>query len=330
MIWENPEWFFAFLLLPLILVVQWWYHKTRRAPAMIFSRNKNLLALGRGWKSAGRYGIYAGQFISAILIILALARPQLENITIEEKVDGIDIVLVLDISSSMLAEDLKPNRFTAVNEVATDFVQRRVHDRIGLVVFARESITLVPPTLDHRLVLMQLDQMSMDILQDGTAIGMGLATAANRLEDSDAETRVIVLLTDGENNAGEIDPITSSDIAAAMGIRLYTIGASTGAETAPYPIDDPVFGRRYYNIRVEIDEPMLTEMAAKTGGRYFRARDNRELEAVYNEIDQLERSQIDEIVYRDRVDKYHLFLFPGVGLLLLSLLLDRTLLRTDF
>lgn len=330
MIWENPEWFFLFAALPVVIFLQWWLLKSKRISAMLFSRSDTLGELQKGWRSYGFYTIPLFQWVAFSLIIIALARPQLENVTIEKQVEGIDIVLVIDISSSMLAEDLKPNRFIAVREVAKDFVNRRTNDRIGLVVFARESITLVPPTLDHRLVSQQLEQMDMGIVRDGTAIGMGVATAANRLRDSDATSRVIVLLTDGENNSGEIDPITSSDIAQALGIRLYTIGASTGAETAPYPVDDPIFGRRYYNVRVAIDEPMLTEMAEKTGGRYFRARDNRELEEVYREIDRLETSQIDEIIYRDRVDLYPRFLFPGIALLFLSLILDKTIFRTEF
>ncbi len=329
MIWENPEWFLALLALPVLAFIQWWYGKNRRMPSMVFSRSSTLSGVQSGWRVYGFFGMLGIQYIALMLIIIALARPQNENVRVEQNVEGIDIVLVIDISSSMLAEDMQPNRFIAVREVAKDFVRRRIHDRIGLVVFARESITLVPPTLDHRLVQNQLELMDMGIVRDGTAIGMGVATAVNRLRDSEAENRVIVLLTDGENNAGEIDPITSSQMAAAMGIRLYTIGASTGAETAPYPIDDPVFGRRYYNIRVEIDEQMLTEMAHNTGGRYFRARDNRELEQVYREIDTLETSVIDEIIYRDRVDRYSLFLFPGVSLLLLGFILDKTLFRTE-
>lgn len=328
MIWEHPEWFLALLLIPVLLAAQWWYQKTRRRSSMVFSRNQTIAEIEQSWKSRGLHFVQAGQVIALILIIIALARPQKENVTVEQSVEGIDIVLVIDISSSMLAEDLKPNRFIAVQNVAQDFVGARPNDRIGLVVFARESLTLVPPTLDHRLVHNQLDLMDMGIVRDGTAIGMGVATAVNRLRDSEAESRVIVLLTDGENNAGEIDPITSSEIAAALGIRLYTIGASTEG-TAPYPIDDPVFGRRYYNIRVDIDEPMLTEMAEKTGGRYFRARDTQELQQVYSDIDKMETSVIEEIIYRDREDRYVLFLLPGVGLLLLSLLLDRTVFRTE-
>lgn len=327
MIWENPEWFIALAVIPIILLMNWWYRRTRRAPAVLFSRTATLAEVESGWRVFGAYGITVMNMAALVLIVLALARPQQENVTIERSVEGIDIVLVIDISSSMLAEDLKPNRFIAVKNVADEFVGRRANDRIGLVVFARESITLVPPTLDHRLVRNQLDMMDMGIVRDGTAIGMGVATAINRLRDSDADTRVIVLLTDGENNAGEIDPITSSEMAAALGIRLYTIGASTEG-TAPYPVDDPVFGRRYFNIRVDIDEPMLTEMAEKTGGRYFRARSTEELDMVYREIDRLETSVIEEVIYTDRQDRYQLFLFPGVLLLLLSLILDRTILRT--
>jgi Ca-activated chloride channel family protein len=196
------------------------------------------------------------------------------------------------------------------------------------VVFARESITLVPPTLDHRLLHNQLDLMDMGIVRDGTAIGMGVATAVNRLRESEAESRVIILLTDGENNAGEIDPITSAEIARALGIRLYTIGAS-GEGAAPYPIDDPVFGRRYLRVPIDIDEPMLTRMAEMTGGSYFRARDSRELIQVYDEIDQMETTSFEEDFYIDVAERYGRFLMTGAALLILSLLLEQTWLKRD-
>ncbi len=329
MIWLNPEWLIALLIIPLLIAAEWWWYSRKQTPAMIFSRTDAFTEIPTGIRTRLWWLIPLFRLFSVILIILALARPQEENVRIERSVDGIDIILVIDISSSMLAEDLQPNRFLAVKQVAQNFVRQRSNDRIGVVVFARESITLVPPTLDHRLVHNQIDMMDMGIVRDGTAIGMGVATAVNRLRGSEAESRVIILLTDGENNAGEIDPVTSAEIARALGIRLYTIGAS-GETSAPYPVDDPVFGRRYLSIPIEIDEPMLTEMAQMTGGRYFRARDSRELSEVYNEIDRLETTAFEEDFYMDVVDRYPRFLFPGVFLLMLSLLLEKTWLRNDF
>lgn len=329
MIWEHPEWFFALLLLPFLGVLQWWWLRKKRLPTLLFSRTAAFDELGGGWRSIGYYGLWAAKGLGLGLIILALARPQEENVRIEREVEGIDIMVVIDISSSMLAEDMRPNRFVAVQRVAQDFVRQRPDDRIGLTVFARESLTLVPPTLDHRLVHNQIELMDMDVVRDGTAIGMGVATAANRLRDSDAESRVIILLTDGENNAGEIDPITSAEIARAMGMRLYTIGASSEGPTAPYPIDDPVFGRRYLSIPIEIDTKMLTEMAEMTGGRYFRARDRDELRQVYLEINELETTSFEEHIFTDVKDLYHRFLFPGIALLLLGFSLERTWLRSE-
>ncbi|MCH8556398.1 MAG: VWA domain-containing protein [Balneolia bacterium] len=329
MIWLNPEWFLALLIIPVLILVEWMWSRQKRTSSLLFSRTAAFKELNAGIRAKAALFLPWLKYIALALIIIAMARPQEENVRIERSVEGIDIVLVIDISSSMLAEDMQPNRFLAVKEVAQNFVRRRTNDRIGVVVFARESITLVPPTLDHRLVQNQIDMLDMGIVRDGTAIGMGVATAVNRLRDSDATSRVIILLTDGENNAGEIDPLTSAEIARTLGIRLYTIGAS-GEGSAPYPIDDPIFGRRYLTIPIDIDEPMLTTMAEKTGGRYFRARDNRELNQVYNDIDQLETTEFEEEFFIDVVDRYPRFLASGLGLLLLVLMLEQSWLRRDF
>lgn len=197
------------------------------------------------------------------------------------------------------------------------------------MVFARESFTVVPPTLDYNLLQHQLDQVDLGMVRDGTAIGMGLATAVNRLRNSDAESRVIILLTDGENNAGEIDPLTAGELAATFGLRVYTIGASTDARTAPYPVQDPIRGTRYHDIRVEIDEEMMRTIAETTGGRYFRATDNETLEQVYREIDEMEQSEFEEIVYYEFADLYQGFLGWGMLLLILSFVCDRWLFRIE-
>jgi Ca-activated chloride channel homolog len=328
MTWVNPEWFWALTLLPVLALLQYWHYRKRRLAQVVYSDVSDLKKLPGNWRSIGNWLTYVTQLLSIVLIIVALARPQMRNTVIERFAEGIDIMLVIDISSSMLAEDLKPNRLIAVKNVAEEFVNRRQNDRIGLSVFAREAITLVPPTLDYRLVRQQLRTLDLGIVKDGTAIGVGVATAVNRLRNSEAESKVIVLLTDGENNAGEIDPITSAQLARTYNIRMYTIGASTEG-TAPYPVEDPVFGRRYYNIRVDIDEPMLTEMAEMTGGIYFRALDTDGLRRVYTEIDELERTDIEEIIYIDRKELYYQFLFPGILFLTLSIFFDRFLFRMD-
>ena len=328
MTWVNPEWLWALALLPVLALLQYWHYKKRRLSQVVYSDVSDLKKLPGNWRSIGSWLTYATQLVSIILIVVSLARPQVRNTVVERFSEGIDIMLVIDISSSMLAEDLKPNRLLAVKNVAEEFVNRRQNDRIGLSVFAREAITLVPPTLDYRLVRQQLRTLDLGIVKDGTAIGVGVATAVNRLRNSEADSKVIILLTDGENNAGEIDPITSAQLAQTYSIRMYTIGASTEG-TAPYPVEDPVFGRRYYNIRVDIDEPMLTEMAEMAGGQYFRALDTEGLRQIYSEIDELERTDIEEIIYIDREELYHQFLFPGILFLTLSIFFDRFLFRMD-
>ncbi len=329
MVWDNPVWFWALMIIPVILWMQYRYYKRRQVAFMTFSDTSDLDVISGNWCS---YGVFAGFFLQLVaigLIITALARPQEEQVYTDRHSEGIDIMLVLDISSSMLAEDMNPNRLIAVKEVASNFIDRRESDRIGLVVFARESFTVLPPTLDHNLLQHQLDQVDLGMVRDGTAIGMGLATAVNRLRESDAESRVIVLLTDGENNAGEIDPITAGELAATFGLRVYTIGASTDARTAPYPVRDPIRGTRYHEIRVEIDEEMMQTIAERTGGRYFRATDNETLELVYREIDELERSEFEETVFQEFSDRYQTFLTWGAILLLLSVACDRWLFRTE-
>lgn len=329
MIWEQPLWFAALLLVPMLLWWQYRLFRQRQIPLLTFSDTSDLVFLRGNWRARGIFAAPILQAAAVTLLILALARPQQENVYVDRNVEGVDIMLVIDISSSMLAEDLQPNRLIAVKEVAGQFIQRRESDRIGITVFARESFTMVPPTLDYQLLLQQLDQIDLGMVRDGTAIGMGLATAVNRLRASDASSRVIVLLTDGENNAGEIDPLTAGELAAAYGITVYTIGASTDAETAPYPVHDPVRGTRYHQIRVEIDEQMMRTIAENTGGRYFRATDNESLEQVYREIDRMEQSAFEEVVYSERVDRHMPLLAWGMLLLLVSFACEKWLFRVD-
>ncbi|MDI6401261.1 VWA domain-containing protein [Balneolaceae bacterium ANBcel3] len=329
MVWDNPYWFLALLLIPGILWAQYRYYKQLWLPFMTYSDLTDLDSIRGNWRAYGAFAGFILQLIAVILIITALARPQEEQTYTERLVEGIDIMLVIDISSSMLAEDMQPNRLIAVKDVASEFVDRRESDRIGVVVFAREAFTLVPPTLDYALVQKQLERVDLGMTRDGTAIGMGLATAVNRLRNSDAESRVIILLTDGENNAGEIDPLTAGELASTFGIRVYTIGASSDARTAPYPVHDPIRGTRYHQIRIEIDEDMMRTIAESTGGRYFRATDNRSLSQVYREIDDLERTEFEEIVYHEYIDRHQNLLTWGIFLLFTAFLCDRWLFRID-
>lgn len=324
--WSNPEWFWALLLIPVILGFYLFRFFTKKRATLVFSSVESLTGLSGNWK-AHFHWVGLLLFLCGItFLILALARPQNKLTTIERNAEGIDIVMVLDMSSSMRAEDLKPNRFEAARDVAKQFVDKRISDRIGLVTFAMKSFTVCPPTLDYRLMKQLLDEVEMGIIEDGTAIGMGIATAINRLKDSEAKSKIIILLTDGQNNAGEIDPVTAADLAVTYGIKIYTIGAGTRG-TAPYPVQDPIFGRRYQNIQVNIDEEMLTSVAELSGGRYYRATDTEQLISIYEEIDLLEKSKVEEIIYTDFEDKYPLYLGVAFFLLFAGFLTDKVWLR---
>ncbi len=324
--WANPEWFWALLSIPVILGVYLYRYFTQKKPALTFTSVSYFNGLSGNWKAHLHWLTLAFFLTGLTFLILSLARPQDKLTTIERNAEGIDIVMVLDMSSSMKAEDLKPNRFEAAREVAKQFVDKRISDRIGLVTFAMKSFTVVPPTLDYRLLKQLIDEVSMGIIEDGTAIGMGIATAINRLKDSEATSKVIILLTDGQNNAGEIDPVTAADLAVSYGIKIYTIGAGTRG-TAPYPVQDPIFGRRYQNIQVNIDEEMLTSVAELTGGQYYRATNTEQLTSIYDEIDQLERSEVEEIIYTDYEDRYANYLSWSIVLLLLGFIGDKVWLR---
>jgi Ca-activated chloride channel family protein len=259
--------------------------------------------------------------------IVALARPR--SVLKREKVvtEGIDIVLAMDISSSMLAEDIKPNRVEAAKAVAAQFVKGRKNDRIGMVVFAGEAYTQCPLTLDYGIVLSLLDNLHVGMIEDGTAIGMGLATGVNRLRSSTAKSKVIVLLTDGRNNRGQISPLTAAQFARALDIKVYTIGAGTTDPTAPYPVDDPFFGKRYVPIQVDIDESMLRTVADMTHGKMFRATDRRSLETIYQEIDALEKTVIQDSDVTWGEELFPYFLLTGLGLLIVYVILVNTWFR---
>lgn len=322
----NPQWFWAFSILP--FVVGWYLYQyfSRKRATLTFSSTRLFKNLSGNWKAHLHWVQALSVWLAISFLIISLARPQERLTTVERKAEGIDIVLVLDMSTSMRAEDLKPNRFEAARNVAKDFVDKRNSDRIGLVTFAMQSFTVVPPTLDYRLLKNLIDDLQMGIIEDGTAIGMGIATAINRLKESSAESKIIILLTDGQNNAGEIDPVTAADLAVTYDIKIYTIGAGTRG-TAPYPIQDPIFGRRYQNVEVNIDEEMLNSVAELTGGKYYRATDSEQLEQIYAEIDELETTEIEELIYTDYEENYDRYLSLSLGFLILSFLLKKTVLN---
>ena len=319
----------AYLLLLLgVPLLAWWY--VVRGPSRTGSlRYSSLAAVARADRrrtGRWRHALFVLRSLGLAALIVAFARPQTgvtaENVTTE----GVDIVLALDLSSSMLAEDLDPNRIEAAKAVAADFVADRRNDRIGLVVFAGDAFTQVPLTLDHGIVTAVLGELETGVIEDGTAIGMGLATAVKRLQGSSAESKVVVLLTDGRNNRGEIDPVTAAQMAAALGVRIYAVGA--GAEgVARVPVDDPLFGRRYAQMRVDVDEPTLRETADLTGGRYFRATDRASLQEIYAEIDALETTEMEVEQFTRYGELFHIPLAAGLALLVLEMTLARTVLR---
>lgn len=282
----NPKYFLLLvLLLPMIL---WYVFKEKKSHADLqFSS----LRAFRGIRHAGRvwlrHVLFALKVLAIVFLVTALARPQSSNSWQTYTSEGIDIVLGLDISTSMLARDFSPDRLEAAKEVATKFILERPQDRIGLVVFAGESFTQCPLTTDQAVLVNLLREVQSGMIEDGTALGLGLANAVNRLKDSPAKSKVVILLTDGVNNRGAIAPVTAAELAKTYGIRVYTIGVGTYGE-APYPVPSP-FGVQLQNMRVEIDEDVLRQIATVTGGQYFRATDNSKLEQIYKEIDQLEK-----------------------------------------
>ena len=263
---------------------------------------------------------------AVLLFIVALARPQRVAAEKEYETNGVDIVISLDISGSMLAEDFKPeNRMLVAKQEAIKFIRGRENDRIGLVVFARKAFTQCPLTLDYDVLTRLVEEVQIGMIADGTAIGMGLATAVNRLRDSKAKSKVIILITDGENNAGNIDPVTAAELAKTFGIKAYTIGVGRGG-LVPFPVNDPLFGKRYVQANVEIDEMTLKRIADITGGLFFRARDTQSLAQIYEKINQLEKTEIKVKEYRSYEELFHYVLIPALALLFIEIFLSRTVL----
>ena len=322
----NPKLLWFLLLVPLAIL---WYilrHKKQEA-AVTFSDLKGMVKLPRTWKVWFRHLLFVLKMAALALLIVALARPQSSSTNSTSNIEGIDIVMAMDVSGSMLARDLKPDRLTAAKQVASDFVKDRPGDRMGLVIFSGETFTQVPLTTDHGVMLNMLAEMKNGLIDDGTAIGDGLATAISRLKDSEAVSKVVILLTDGMNNAGSVDPYTAAEIAKLYGIRVYTIGVGTYG-TAPYPVQD-FFGRTVMQqIKVEIDEKLLTTIANSTGGKYFRANNNKKLDEIYQEIDKLERSKIEVTEFRRLHEEFYPLVAWAIVLLLLEFLLRKTIFRT--
>jgi Ca-activated chloride channel homolog len=282
-------------------------------------------ATGTTFRHYLRHFLFVFRTICITLLIIVLARPQATNKFQNISTEGIDIVLTLDISGSMLARDFRPDRLEASKNVATEFITGRPYDRMGLVVFSGESFTQCPLTTDHAVLINLLREIQSGMIEDGTAIGMGLATAVNRIKDSEAKSKVIILLTDGVNNRGEIAPATAAGIAKTYGIRVYTIGVGTQG-MAPYPVNTP-FGIQYRDMPVEIDEGILKEISQTTGGKYFRATDNNKLVQVYSEIDKLEKSKIDVRQFSKKEEKYFIPALIAFCLLAAEILVRNTLLR---
>lgn len=309
------------------LAILYWRTSARTTSSLRYSNLKLVRRAGGSGRGALRVVLPILRLAALALFIMALARPQSGVQREEVTTEGIDIVMALDISGSMKAEDFKPfNRLHVAKEEITDFVSKRQSDRIGMVVFAKTAFTQCPLTLDYTTLLTFLEQVKFGMVEDGTAIGTAIATAVNRLKDSGAKSKVIVLLTDGVNNSGEIDPLTAANIAATFDIRVYTIGVGMPGN-AMYPIDDPIFGKRYAYLPSEIDEEMLTDIAERTGARYFRARSGEELKAIYDEIDRLETHEITVERYTNYRELFPTLLLFGFGLLLTEIALGQTLLR---
>lgn len=321
----NPKLLWGLLIIPAVIV--WYIFRQKKQDASVrFSDMNGFESLPKSWRVYGRHLLFVLQMAALALLIVAIARPQSTSTSETSNIEGIDIILAQDVSGSMLARDLKPDRLEASKKMAADFVEGRPTDRMGLVVFSGESFTQVPLTTDHGIMLSMLKELKSGMIEDGTAIGDGLATAINRLKDSEAISKVIILLTDGLNNAGSVDPYTAAELAKLYGIRVYTIGVGSYG-TAPYPVQT-IFGMQYQQMKVEIDEKMLTTIANNSGGKYFRATSNQKLSEIYDEIDKLERSKIEVTEFRHVHEEFYPLVALSLVLLLVEFLLRKTVFRT--
>ena len=312
------------LLIPLMLVWYIWRQKLLQG-TMSMSTTRGFSGHQSAIIKFRHYGVVL-RSLAFIALIIALARPQTSLSWQNTTTEGIDIIIASDISGSMLAEDFKPNRLEAGKEIAIDFIKNRPDDRIGLVIFSGESFTQYPLTIDHDVLINLFSDIKNGMIDDGTAIGMGLANAVNRLKDSKAKSKVIILLTDGSNNAGAIPPKTAAEIAKQFNIRVYTVGVGTNGY-APYPVQNELGEVVYQRAKVDIDEGTLTKIAQITGGKYFRATNNEALKSIYEQIDMLEKAKIDVTQYRKKTEAFLPFAILAISLLLIEFLLRNTLFK---
>jgi Ca-activated chloride channel homolog len=318
-------WILYFLAVIPLLILYYITMGKKRENTVIFSSLQTFKGIPAGWRERIRHLPFILRLLALALFIVALARPQ--SFTSGENVysEGIDIAMVLDISSSMLAEDFSPNRLEASKTVINNFISDRLSDRIGLVVFSREAFTQCPLTIDYNVLNELLREVKSGMIEDGTAIGNAIANGVNRLKESTSKSKIIILVTDGVNNAGEVNPLSAAEIAKKFGVRVYTIGVGTLGE-APYPVKT-AFGTRYQMVPVEIDEALLKKIAAETNGKYYRAVNNKKLEEIYKEIDALEKTKVEVTSYRSAKELFYSWLGAGFLLLLFEVGIAKTLLR---
>ncbi len=325
----NKEYFI--LLILLVPYVLWYFlGRKRREPSMRISDTSAYIDAPKSWRIRLLHAPMVLRCVTFVLVVIILARPQTHNAWDNKSVEGIDIMLAMDISASMLAEDLKPNRMEAAKNVAAEFISGRPNDNIGLTIFAGESFTQCPMTTDHASLQNLLHNVRMDmvlkgLIQDGTAVGMGLSNAVLRLKDSKAKSKVVILLTDGANNCGDISPMTAAQIAKSLGIRVYTVGVGTN-DVAPYPMQ-VAGGVQYINRPAEVDTKTLKEISVMTGGNYYRATNNKELRKIYSDIDKLEKTKLTVKKFSKRYEAYMPFAWAALLTLLLEVLLRTTILR---
>jgi len=321
----NPEYFYLFiLLLPLIV---WYILKEKKQYASYQTSSLEAFKAGANrWRIYLRHLLFLIRILALSLLIVVMARPQSSRAWETQTTEGIDIIIALDISGSMLARDFKPDRLEVAKETAQRFISGRPNDRIGLVIYAGESFTQCPLTTDHAVLINLISDIKAGIIADGTAIGSGLGTSVSRLRDSDAKSKVIILLTDGVNNSGSVDPITAAEIAKTFGIRTYTVGIGSMGE-APYPVQTP-FGIQYQNMKTEIDEDLLRQISDLTDGQYFRATNRQALTKIYEQIDQLEKTKIEVKEYSKKQEGYLMFAVGALGLILIEFLLRNTIFKT--
>lgn len=317
--WNNPEFLYLLLLIPL-LIVWYWFREKNSTPEVRFSGLQSLRGASKNTKARLRHLLFALRLLVIGLLILAVARPQSISSKRNINIKGIDIVLAMDVSGSMLSRDFTPDRIGAAKEIAANFIKHRPNDRIGLVIFSGVAFTQAPLTLDHGMLLQLLKEVHSGMVEDGTAIGDGLATAVSRLQDSKAKSKVIILMTDGVNNMGSIDPLSAAEMAKLYGIRVYTIGIGTEGY-APYPVQTP-YGVQMQRVKVQIDQALLQKIAQSTGGEYFRATDTQSLKKIFDKIDKLEKSKIEIQQFQKKTEKF----FP-FALLALALFVTEVCLR---